>query len=120
MDHAEADDNEMDDQQQQQQQQPSVATAAVEPADVGQAEAQPPIAAHRDGQPVPVRTGETTTPLHEEGHRWIFFPKMTRDEVLLLRLCLSLSENQRHELLLLFAIEIWSVFDRCLDDSVQL
>ena len=38
-----------------------------------------------DGQPVPVRTGETTTPLHEEGHRWIFFPKMTRDEVLLLK-----------------------------------
>ena len=24
-------------------------------------------------------------PLHEEGHRWIFFPKMTRDEVLLLK-----------------------------------
>ena len=28
---------------------------------------------------------ETTTPLHEPAHRWIYYPEMTRDEVLLLK-----------------------------------
>jgi hypothetical protein len=37
------------------------------------------------GNVVPVRLGETTTPLHAPGHRWIFFPRMTCDEVLLLK-----------------------------------
>jgi hypothetical protein len=37
------------------------------------------------GAPVPVRIGETLTPLHSPEHRWIFFPQQTRDEVLLLK-----------------------------------
>lgn len=38
-----------------------------------------------DGQIVPVRIGETMTPLHKPEHRWCYFPEMTSDEVLLLK-----------------------------------
>jgi len=38
-----------------------------------------------DGRPVPVRHGETTAPLHDPSHRWIYFPEMQPDETLLLK-----------------------------------
>ena len=38
-----------------------------------------------EGRPIDVRVGETTTPLYDPAHRWIFYPEMTRDEVLLLK-----------------------------------
>jgi hypothetical protein len=38
-----------------------------------------------DSNPVPLRTGEVTSPLHEPQHRWVYYPEMTRDEVLLLK-----------------------------------
>lgn len=38
-----------------------------------------------DGKVVPVRVGETTSPLHDPAHRWIYFPNMTPDEALLLK-----------------------------------
>merc|ERR1712060_704849 len=37
------------------------------------------------GRPVPVRIGESTQPLHDPAHRWIYFPDMTPDECLLLK-----------------------------------
>ena len=38
-----------------------------------------------DGHAVPVRIGEVLSPLHEPHHRWIYYPEMTRDECLLLK-----------------------------------
>jgi len=38
-----------------------------------------------DGRPVLVRRGETTVPLHDPAHRWIYFPEMEPDEALLLK-----------------------------------
>jgi hypothetical protein len=37
------------------------------------------------GESMPVRIGETVTPLHEDRHRWIYYPNMMPDEVLLLK-----------------------------------
>ena len=41
---------------------------------------------------VPVRHGETTTPLHAPSHRWVYFPRMAPDECLLLKIFDSRSE----------------------------
>merc|ERR1711920_29164 len=38
-----------------------------------------------EGRVVPVRRGETTNPLHDPSHRWIYFPTMQPDETLLLK-----------------------------------
>jgi hypothetical protein len=38
-----------------------------------------------EGNNVPVRIGETLSPLYEPQHRWICYPEMTRDEVFLLK-----------------------------------
>lgn len=38
-----------------------------------------------DGKEVPFRIGESTTPLHDPNHRWIFFPQMSRDEAMLFK-----------------------------------
>ena len=38
-----------------------------------------------NGDPVAFRIGESTTPLHDPAHRWIFYPQMTRDEVVMFK-----------------------------------
>merc|ERR1740139_1866193 len=38
-----------------------------------------------DGNAVPVRIGESLTPLYSPKHRWVYFPEMTSNEALLLK-----------------------------------